>query len=330
MKITFSDTRSTPAHGNQDKMWSQPVDINKLIKEYDRSFYLDFLTQFPDQIEKAKEIEIPIFKPPHKIRNGAVLGMGGSAIGGDLATGILADSLSVPISVIRGYEIPGWIGKDTLVVVSSYSGNTEETLSSFREALERGAMCVCMSTGGDVKTIADQNNLPVITLPKGYQPRAAVGFSLIPLLRLLDSLDLIINIDLENEINETISLLSNLNNKYSPNNGLSSPPAVLASRSLDKLPVIYTGSSPAEAIGTRWCGQIAEIAKMLAHHNTLPEMNHNEIMSWADDLYIRKDIMAIFLRDSLEQPRLKLRFDITREIVERIAGDTIELFAEGR
>ncbi|MCK4916290.1 MAG: bifunctional phosphoglucose/phosphomannose isomerase, partial [Candidatus Eisenbacteria sp.] len=150
------------------------------------------LEGFPDQLREAVAIgqETPLSVRGEGITSVVVAGMGGSAIGGELAAGYLARSMSVPLSVVRGYSLPAYVGPSTLVYVSSYSGNTEETLSAYAEARERRARIVCSTTGGEVGRVAEESGHDIVRVPTGYPPRAALGFGLVPLLLVLGRLGL--------------------------------------------------------------------------------------------------------------------------------------------
>ena len=148
---------------------------------------------FPDHILEAMEIgkSISLSNTYKNIQNIVIAGMGGSAIGGDIAKTLTNNELKVPLTISRNYTLPNWVDKNTLVICSSYSGNTEETLSSFQDAKDRSAMIIGISTGGSLTKKLNENNFDSILIPKGLQPRAALAFSLVPILFLLKKLDFI-------------------------------------------------------------------------------------------------------------------------------------------
>jgi len=306
------------------------VDINSLIRNFDKNDYLKFLKQFPSQIEDALKLNIPSaarFK--NDIRHVAVMGMGGSGIGGELLKSLYADSCTIPISIIRDYKVPASVDTATLAIASSYSGNTEETLAAYTEARKRGARLLCLTTGGKLGEHAANDNVPVITLPQGYQPRAAVGFSLVPLIKVLDEWNLLTNHSQETEYKETLKLLKSLEQEYNPEHVPDSAPFKLAREMHGKLPIIYTGPPPVYALGRRWCGQLEENAEVLAFCNTIPEMNHNEIMGWNQNFKITEKTIAIFLRDEFEHERVKIRMNLARDIIEKSSSGTAEVKSRG-
>ncbi|MFC1557702.1 SIS domain-containing protein, partial [candidate division KSB1 bacterium] len=180
---------------------------------------------------------------------------------------------------------------------------------------------------GTLSEKARNDGFPVISLPSGYQPRAAVGFSLIPLIRLLAHFRLLP--DKTDEILETITLIETLNKDYQPAHSKNSGPFQLAQKILGKLPVIYSGPAPIDALGERFRGQLAENAKVLSHSNILPEMNHNEIMGWDKDFTLTKNAFVVFLRDTHEHERIDRRIRITQEVIERHAAGYDEIWSNG-
>jgi len=304
------------------------VDIAPLISRYDTSGYLSFLTGFADQIEDAAGMDIPVERQKYTgIAHVAVTGMGGSACGGALLRSLYADEIPVPVSVIRDYRLPACVSRSTLVVASSYSGNTEETIAAYRAARERGAQCVCVTAGGALAREAKEACVPVVFLPPGYQPRAAVGYSLIALIGIVIKTGLLP--DKHADIAGAAAEIRRLNESFSPENAAGSAPLNLAGALRGKIPVVYTGPAPFDALGMRWRCQFAENAKVLAFSNSLPEMNHNEIMGWDKDHAPGKSVYAVFLRDAHEQEAIRRRFEITREIVERHAAGAAEVWSTG-
>jgi len=304
------------------------MDIKQAVETIDKSNYIRFLEEFPDQLQDALTLKIPgTAKQKSDIRNVVIAGMGGSAIGGELVQSIYYDEIPVPLQVVRDYNLPSFVNRNSLAIVSSYSGNTEETLSSYRQALQTGAAVICITTGGMLAQKAEGDRIPVVFLPKGYQPRAAIGYSAIPLLRILHIYGLLP--EKSSEIEETINCLRNLNRKYSPENGEQSEPFKLAMQIKGKIPVIYTGPPPFNALGTRWRCQLNENAQILAYSNTLPELNHNEIMGWDREVSNVGDVFAVFLRDKEESPAIARRMEITQEIIRKHSGEFAEVWSTG-
>ena len=289
------------------------------------------LERFPEQLREAEEIGRAA--EPGVGGDGVsaviVVGMGGSAIGGELAAAVLRDELRVPMAVVRDYAVPEFVGPDTLAFVSSYSGNTEETLSSYDDAHSRGARVVCSTTGGKLGRRARARGHAVIDLPSGYPPRAALGFGLVPLLLTLHRLGLAS--DPSDGIADAVTAAEAAAERC----GLEVPEAGNPAKQLarwlhGRVPVIYGAAPVAAAVAHRWCGQFSENAKLVAHSNELPEMNHNEIVGWSDERPMGGGARVVFLRDAEEHPRVGRRMDITARAVEASGAEVREVGAVGR
>ncbi|MEM0964414.1 MAG: bifunctional phosphoglucose/phosphomannose isomerase, partial [Bacteroidota bacterium] len=260
--------------------------------------------------------------------NGVVLcGMGGSAIGGDLVAGLAETSTSLPFTVNRGYTLPGWVGEQTMVVVSSYSGGTEETLSAFEEAESRNATVVAITSGGEVQRRAEAAGYPTVLIPGGLQPRAALGYSLGVGLQLAKVLGLA---ELTDATVEAAIDAARQRAARHDEDAEGNPAWDLSARFVDALPIIYTGVGLLEAVGMRWRTQIHENAKHPAVGNQLPELDHNEIMgfeSGPNDLLAAMQVVA--LRDSSDHGQVGKRFEATRALVEPAVGGWTEVWSEG-
>lgn len=242
-------------------------------------------------------------------------GLGGSAIGGDLVRSYLQSKLSVPFVVNRTYALPAFVGKNTLVIASSYSGDTEESLAMFDDARNRGAHIICISTGGKLSSLAAEHNLPLITLPKGFQPRAALGYSFVPVLLILQKLGF--TSGESDAITSAANTLDELAMRYGITNSSDTNTALaIANRLHVKSPVIYSSSDVFDTVNIRWRGQIQENAKHVAFGNVLPEMNHNEINGWDFPRSMMGDFHVIFLRSPKdEHPRVEKRFAILKDVL---------------
>jgi glucose/mannose-6-phosphate isomerase len=223
--------------------------------------------------------------------------------------------------------MPAFVGTSTLVVVSSYSGNTEETLAAFRGARESGAKILCLTTGGEVLRLAKLSGYPVIKVVPGLQPRAALGYSFFPLLLALTRIGIVRNQDAS--IRETIDLLWRLSRRFGNLRNKTNQAVRIARMLHGKLPIIYSSSEHLDAVNVRWRGQISENAKQLAYGHVLPEMNHNEIVGWEVDRALMTKTTVVFLKDKGVHDRVRLREDITRSIVRRRAGKVLEVSSEG-
>ena len=262
------------------------------------------------------------------IQSIVVAGLGGSAIGGDLVRSYLADSLGVPMSINRTYSLPGFVGKNTLVIASSYSGDTEESLSMFADAKARGAMIVCITTGGKIAGLAAENKLPLITLPKGFQPRAGLAYSFVPILLLLEKLGFTSG-EMAN-IEDAAKTLDTLAARYSTHSSDANTALALATKLNTKIPVIYSSNDVIDTVNLRWRGQIQENAKHVAFGNILPEMNHNEINGWDHPRSVLDTFAVIFLRSMAdEHERVAKRFDILKDVIHQRSIAIEEHSSEG-
>ena len=299
------------------------------IFSIDTSNMYSLVKKFPEQVEEAISIgkATTARVSGRTIQNIVLCGLGGSAIGGDLLKSYLARELKVPFLVNRHYTLPGFVGKNSLVIISSYSGNTEETLSAFKEAEKRGAKILCISSGGEVGKIAKRKKTPIIKIPGGLPPRAALGYSVFPLLITLRKLGLIKN--KSSEISETIALLKQKSDEYGNPDSASNRAFQLAEQLRGRLGIVYSSTERFDAVATRWRGQMAENSKSLMFGHVLPEMNHNELVGWKALPEQMREIQVVFLRDKDDHPRVRVRMDITRGIIAEHTQHITELWSEG-
>ncbi|MFQ5601380.1 MAG: bifunctional phosphoglucose/phosphomannose isomerase, partial [Candidatus Krumholzibacteriia bacterium] len=285
---------------------------------------------FPAQLARAREVQAA-FRAAHPglaaqssagepAREVLVCGMGGSAIGGEFAAAWAA-SCGVRVEVHRGYGLPTWVEARHLLVFSSYSGDTEETLSAYEASAGCRARRVCVTTAGRLAELARRDGLPCLELPAGLQPRAALGHSLVALLVLLHESGLVRR-DPVAEIDAAARHLRKLGETLAPEVPESDNRAKQLARSCHgRLPFFCTGTGITRPVGTRWKGQLNENAKALAVASVLPEMNHNEIMAWRAIPEVRRLARLFFLRDRDDPPALLRRMQVTSEILaERVAG----------
>jgi glucose/mannose-6-phosphate isomerase len=299
------------------------------ISLYDRSDMRALLTGFPAQVEDAVRIGREAALVPLKGKPSAIVvtGMGGSAIGGDLLRSYLSDQLDVPIMVNRNYTLPKFTGPSTLVVVSSYSGGTEETIASYHEAVKRKAHVVCITSGGEIASLAKKNRQTLIRVPRGYPPRAALGYSFFPMLLALSRHKLIGPQDAA--VRETVALLKKLSVRYRLT-GQKNQALELARQLYNKVPVVYSPAERIDAVNVRWRGQIAENAKTLAFGNVFPEMNHNELVGWRVLRRMMEEMAVVYLHDREDHPRVSLRMVIARGIIGEFASRIIDVRSEGK
>ena len=246
-----------------------------------------------------------------------VCGMGGSAIGGDLAIAALADRLTKPMLVARGYELPSWAPPGSAVLCSSYSGDTEETLACYAAAEAVGAQRLIATTGGELADAARRDGVPVIGLPAGLQPRASVGymFCVAAELAALALAGPRINTEID-------AAASHLGEAFG---AASSRASEIAAEIGGAVPVVY-GSDLTAPVAYRWKTQVNENAKSPAFSAVLPEADHNELEGWSG---ADARLAAIFIEDRDQHPRERERFELTARAVEPHAAAVIRLETEG-
>lgn len=258
----------------------------------------------------------------------AILGMGGSGSAGDIARVVAEPRIPVPLRVIKGYgELPSWIGRNSLVIASSYSGNTEETLEALTEAHGRGARIVTISSGGRLEQLAVEFGAAHVSVPPGRQPRASLGYLAMPVLAILSKMELIpdLSADAAETVRTAAAICADCHRK-SPEN--ENPAKALGVRLAGKLPLIYGGSGLGAAAAYRFKCDLNEYAKMHAFSGEIPEANHNEIVGFESDRFAG-DLVAVYLRDAEEHPRISSRFEIFGGLIAKGVSDSITVESTG-
>ena len=282
---------------------ADPEDMLARIKELGR--------QIRDSWQIARAAQLP---PAYAdVRNVTVIGMGGSAIGGDLAAALLVDELKVPMSVHRDYGLPAYVGRDSLVIASSYSGNTEETLSAFEEARKRGAKVLALTTGGTLATQARAANYPVVTFSYKARPRATLGYSLGLVLGSLTRLGLVR--DLSADIDAAVGDLAKLEERV--HEGARTNDAKKLATLLYGRIIFAYGAGVMGVMARRVKGQWNENAKNWSAYDVMSELNHNAVVGFPNPQIARDAITVLLLRSDRDNPRHKIRFDVTRELLDR-------------
>lgn len=265
----------------------------------------ELIQHFPDQLKEAINIsETYQWNPQRTITNIVICGLGGSGIGGEIAKEWTKSIARVPVEVCHSYELPEYVNKTTLIISCSYSGNTEETLSTLDEAFAKGALIVGITSGGKLEQLLKAKNCKVIKVPGGLPPRSALAYPLIQIIQVLE-LGGLLKSELIGQIGESIPLLRNHQEE------IIALAKDLLERSRDKKILLYS-EDKFRPVLLRTCQQINENSKELAFFNVIPEMNHNEIVGWAKDPV---DMFVVFLRSDLENERNTRRLDITSEVV---------------
>jgi len=296
------------------------------FKEIDTNDMYGQISRLPSQLKQAWRMSLTLPLPfTGNIKNILIVGMGGSAIGGDLLKEYVQPYVRIPIVVHRDYYLPAWASDDnTLVIVASHSGNTEETLIAFNEALQNHCRILAISTGGRLAQDAQAENVPVWTFEHEGQPRAAVGFSFGLLLGLLVRLGLL---EEQNPgIDQAVEAMLKQQDSLKADVPVNRNPAKRLAGQLVGRWVTVIGSGALAPVARRWKTQINEIAKCWSQFEILPEFDHNGILGTQNPAELLTNAMVLFLRAPSDHPRNRLRSDLTRQslLVEGLNTDFID------
>ncbi|MDQ4095823.1 MAG: bifunctional phosphoglucose/phosphomannose isomerase [Actinomycetota bacterium] len=303
------------------------------LERLDSEDVLGAVERFSQQVERGWSIGRATTGLPDAtgVESIAVLGMGGSGVSGDVVQAVVEPRLPYPWRTIKSYgPMPEWVGRNTLVFAVSYSGSTEETLAAIADAHERGARLITLSSGGPLKEFAQENGLAHIEIPTGLQPRASLGYLTLPILAALVEIGLVP--DMQDDVDDAVSVLREVEQRCHRSRSRAENPAKdLAARISGKVPVVYGGYGLGGVAAYRFKCDLNEYGKTPAFWNEFPELNHNEIVGWnkLDDLTGDR-FVGILLRHPDEHPRVDLRFEITRSLIEDKFSDWIEVPAEGQ
>jgi glucose/mannose-6-phosphate isomerase len=303
------------------------LDDKQKISSVDKSGMLGFCVNIAKRFEEAVKIadglKISYPKPSSII----VAGMGGSGIGGDLLKDWAKGKLKVSIEVNRDYHLPAYADKKTLVLITSYSGDTEESLSAFLEALKRKCMIFCISSGGALLDFARLHNVPYLKIPSGNPPRAALPYLLVPLLVCLEKLGLVSGVGAE--LSEARAVLSQAALDNSPERQIKENLAKTFAMDLEgTVPLVY-GFGVFRGVSQRFKQQFNENSKMPSGWDFLPELDHNEIVGWEQAGDLTNVFSVIFLRDKDEPLEIKSRIEATKKLMWHLGVRMYEIYAQG-
>ncbi len=299
------------------------------FRALDSQNFLHDIDTLPDQVAQAWALGAGYTLPDEyrQVKQVVITGMGGSAIGGTLVQALVAGECSVPISVVRDYRLPTYVGPDTLVIGSSHSGNTEETLSACQAALGRGARLLAITRGGKLGALAEARQLPVWRFEHVGQPRSAVGFSFMLTLAALFKAGLIA--DPSARVAEAVEAMRQQQAQLQAQTPVVNNPAKrMAGQLMERLGAIYAADYLAP-VARRWKGQLNEVAKSFALFDELPEMDHNSVVGTVYPEQCVSKFMVLFLRSAHDHPRNRLRVDVTREIYMTAGFNTDIIEAKG-
>jgi len=253
-----------------------------------------------------------------QINNILISGLGGSGIGGTIVSQLTQQEATVPINVNKDYFIPAYVNENSLVIISSYSGNTEETLSAMKQACDQNAEVVCITSGGAILEKAVGNSLNHIVIPGGMPPRACLGYSLTQLFFVLSHYGIIGNA-FTDQIAKAITLLD------TEEATIQRSSQELAKTIHNTTPIIYTAGN-FEGVGIRLRQQLNENSKQLCWHHVFPEMNHNELVGWKSG---SEELSVVVLRNSSDYERTQTRFDTCKEIFSKYTSNITEVYSKG-
>ena len=304
-------------------------DFASLKKQYDEQGMYDKIVEFPTQFKKGWEIGQAADLPkidPNAVKNIVVCGLGGSAIGGDLVRSYLAYQIAMPMQICRHYKVPEFVDRQTLCIISSYSGNTEETLAAYEDAKNRGAMILAITSNGKLKEKALADGFKVVQIPPGFPPRAALGYSFVPMLVALSRMGFFpdINADIQAALSFMKENVKTFSLDRADNIAMQT-----AQKMYEKFPLIYGGQDHIDAVAVRFKGQICENAKQLAFFNFFPEFNHNELVGWGDMEPFRDKLYVVILGDNADHERVSIRMKIVAEIIREKGIEVLEYESSG-
>jgi glucose/mannose-6-phosphate isomerase len=280
----------------------------------------DLINGFAGQLRRGLEIarSNTLARGTREVSNVLICGMGGSGIGGSIVSDLSKRYSKIPVLVCKEYDLPAFVGANSLVVACSYSGNTEETLGTLRLAANAKATIVCVTSGGEMEKFARENQFGLFVVPAGLPPRAAFGYSFVQLVHILT-----IYGALEPGSLEAVEGSAALIGESSAD--MKKVAEALANSIAGKIPVIYCDSAN-EGVAIRFRQQINENGKMLAWHHTVPEMNHNELVGWAGG---DERLCPIFLYMEHDHARNRHRMSISRDIMRKHTPNILEVYADG-
>jgi glucose/mannose-6-phosphate isomerase len=301
------------------------MQIKDYVLKYDPQNQFEVLIDTYKQIEYAWENKIYLSTiNSQSLSSVIVSGLGGSAISGDLLQNFLMSELKLPYTVNRNYTLPTFADESTLLIISSYSGNTEETVEVLKSGIKKKCKIIAITTGGSVGKLAIENDIPVIKLKDGFQPRYALGVSFFSLLKVFQELGIIV--DHSSIVSRIISLWKEKGVEFSKDRNLAYK---IASEIIGFIPVIYSATDMTSSVGYRLKSQLNENSKNHAFHSLIPESNHNEIIGWETFLDKQFNAKVINILDKEYHPQVKKRFKITSDLIRKSKADVINIESNG-
>jgi len=280
----------------------------------------DYINDFTNHLREAIEIanNTNLKENTKEIRNVLICGLGGSGIGGTIVSDIVSPKVGIPIAATKDYSIPNFVNENTLVIANSYSGNTEETLYALEKCQAKGAEIAVITSGGKLKTIAEENNYNTIIIPGNQPPRAMFGYAFTELFFILNHYG-IIDDSFKSDFTKAIELLD------TEKSDIQEQAMSLAKKMYKQTPVIYVANG-FEGVAVRFRQQINENSKMLCWHHVVPEMNHNELLGWRTNV---NDLAVVYFRNKSDYDRNQIRMDINKKVISKFTENVTEIWSKG-
>ena len=280
----------------------------------------DYINDFSSHLREAIEIANNTTLAPYtkEIRNILICGLGGSGIGGTIVSDIISSKVNIPIAATKDYSIPNFVNEHTLVIANSYSGNTEETLYALEKCQARGAEIAVITSGGKLKTIAEENKYNNIIIPGNQPPRAMFGYAFTELFFMLNHYG-IIDDSFKSDFDKAINLID------TEKADIQKQAMNLAKKMYKQTPVIYVAKG-FEGVAVRFRQQLNENSKMLGWHNVVPEMNHNELLGWRTNV---DGLAVVYFRNKCDYDRNQIRMDINKKVISKFTSNITEIWSKG-
>ena len=280
----------------------------------------DYINDFSNHLREAIEIanNTTLSAYTKEIRNILICGLGGSGIGGTIVSDIISSKVNIPITATKDYSIPNFVNEHTLVIANSYSGNTEETLYALEKCQARGAEIAVITSGGKLKTIAEENKYNKIIIPGNQPPRAMFGYAFTELFFMLNHYR-IIDDSFKSDFDKAIILID------TEKADIQKQAMNLAKQMYKQTPVIYVAKG-FEGVAVRFRQQLNENSKMLGWHNVVPEMNHNELLGWRTNV---DDLAVVYFRNKCDYDRNQIRMDINKKVISKFTSNITEIWSKG-
>ncbi len=302
-----------------------------IINRLDTAHMFGRLDEFSSHIQKSLDL-FESNRPElfYKIDQVIISGMGASGLSGDIIQALYRDKVDLPIFVNKEYELPKWSRKNTLTIFLSYSGETEETISTFKQAYQKKCKIFCITSGGKLEEMCKKREVPTLIIPKGFQPREALMYLLFPTILFLKKTGVVKTV-IDHDIEESISIAqlvsdeNNLSVSFNQNQAKK-----IASQLYKSIPQIY-GWGIYTPIANRWRTQLNENSKLVAHEHSIPECNHNDIVGWSSNPEVSKQFSAVLFRDKSEESLyLTARLDFMKSLFADTVQHTFEIHPRGK